>query len=138
MLVEPSELTEVIWVMPGISENCRSERRGDVGGHGLGAGAGQGGADLDGREVHLRQRRHRQQGIADDADQQEGRRQQRGGDGPADEGTGEIHGVACFWHGRDPDQRAGLQDHLPVGDHDSPGLTPALDHDRICPGSRPR
>ena len=24
MLVEPSELTEVIWVMPGISENCRS------------------------------------------------------------------------------------------------------------------
>ena len=24
MLVEPSELTEVIWLMPGISENCRS------------------------------------------------------------------------------------------------------------------
>ena len=24
MLVVPSELTEVIWLIPGISENCRS------------------------------------------------------------------------------------------------------------------
>jgi len=24
MLLEPSELTEVIWLIPGISENCRS------------------------------------------------------------------------------------------------------------------
>ena len=24
MLVEPSELTDVIWLMPGMSENCRS------------------------------------------------------------------------------------------------------------------
>ena len=50
------------------------------GGHGLRAAAGQGGGDLDGREVDLRQRRDRQQRIGDEADEQDAGHQQRGAD----------------------------------------------------------
>ena len=41
------------------------ERLRHRGGHGFGAGAGEVRGDLDGREIHLRQRRHRQQRISD-------------------------------------------------------------------------
>ena len=141
MLVEPSELTEVIWVTPGISENCRSSGVRDVRGHGLRAGARQAGADLDGREVHLRQRRHRQVEEADDAEHQERRRDQRGGDRPADEGRGDVHArrlrlaapaaPAALAAGAPHAGRATparLQRHLAVGDHRLAGAEAALDH----------
>ncbi len=74
------------------------ERGGDVGGHGLGAAAGQGGLHLDGGEVDVGQRRHRQHDVGDDADQQDRDGQKRGRDGPPDEGTGEVQApAAVFW-----------------------------------------
>ncbi len=61
------------------------ERLRHRGGHGLRAGAGQRGGDLDGREVDLRQRRDRQLRIGDEADEQDAGHQQRGADGIANE-----------------------------------------------------
>ena len=125
MLVEPSEFTEVIWVMPGISENCRSS--GVATFEAMVSGLAPGSVALTWRvgKIHVRQRRHRQAEIADDADQQERDRDQRGGDRPVDEGAGEIHGPPAWAPADDPDQRAGFQDHLAVGD------------DRLRPASDP-
>ena len=63
------------------------ERGGDIRRHGLGAGAREVRADLDGGVVDVRQGGHRQADEADDADHQQRRRHQRGGYGPANEGT---------------------------------------------------
>ena len=56
--------------------------------HGLRAAAGQGGCDLNGREVDLRQRGYRQQRIGDEADEQNAGHHQRGADRVANEGRG--------------------------------------------------
>ncbi len=68
------------------------QRRRHAGGHGLGAGAGQAGRDGNGRIVHLRQRRHRQQEERRDARQRDADGEQHRGHGPLDEGAREVHG----------------------------------------------
>eukprot|EP01022_Parablepharisma_sp_SALTPOND_P004196 TRINITY_DN118_c0_g1_i13.p1 TRINITY_DN118_c0_g1~~TRINITY_DN118_c0_g1_i13.p1 ORF type:complete len:2030 (+),score=744.92 TRINITY_DN118_c0_g1_i13:50280-56369(+) len=72
------------------------QRLGHIGGHGLGTAAGQLRGDLDGREVHLRQRCHRQQRPDRHPHQQDGDGQQRGTDGAFDEGCGNAHLVLPF------------------------------------------
>ena len=61
-------------------ERLRDRRR-----HRLGAGAGQGRRDLDGREIDLRQRRDRQVHVGDHADEHEADHHQRRADRVADE-----------------------------------------------------
>ena len=76
------------------------ERLRHRGGHGFRAGAWQAGGDLDGRKIHLRQRRHGQQRIGDQADEQNARHHQRGADGIADEGCGNAlahSGLTLVW-----------------------------------------
>ena len=67
------------------------QRRGDGGGHDLGAGARQAGVDRDGGEVDLRQRRDRQQVEADGAGDGDRDGEQRRGDGAVDEWGGDVH-----------------------------------------------
>ncbi|MOA00799.1 hypothetical protein D3C78_1201740 [compost metagenome] len=78
-------------VDPGNGAEGPFQWRGDAGGHDLRAGAGQAGLHGDHREVHLRQRRHRQQAEADAAQQEDRQAQQHGGDRAVDEGGGEVH-----------------------------------------------
>ena len=66
--------------MPGICASWRSSGCATDDAMVSGLRAGQGGRDLDGREVDLRQRRDRQQRIGDEADEQDARHQQRGAD----------------------------------------------------------
>ena len=108
------------------------ERRGHVGGHGLRAGAGQAGADLDGREVDLRQRRHRQVEIGDDAEDEQRRGDQRGARSGRRMNGLEMLTRAGFF-GRAALARRTLtacraSGHLAVGDHRLAGLEAALDH----------
>ncbi len=63
------------------------QRRGDGAAHHLGAGAGVERLHLDGRVVHLRQRRQRQEAEAHQAREHDREHQQRGRDRPLDEGT---------------------------------------------------
>src|SRR6202034_2748956 len=72
------------------------ERRSDVRGHGHRARPGECDADLNGREVHVWQRRHGQVDIADDPHQQERDRDQRGRDRTMDEGAREAHWTGGF------------------------------------------
>ena len=74
------------------------QRLRDRRGHGFRAAAGQGGGDLDGREVDLRQRCYRQQRIGDEADEQDAGHHQRGADRIADEGRGDslAHSLATL------------------------------------------
>ncbi len=58
---------------PGDERELTLERRGHVGRHGFRTGAGQGGADLNGREVHLGQGRNGKVEIGHEARQQERR-----------------------------------------------------------------
>ncbi len=67
------------------------ERSGDRSRHHLGTCARQAGADVDGREIDLRQRRDRQQRIGDPAGQRQRDQQQRGGDRPLNEWSGNAH-----------------------------------------------
>ncbi len=67
------------------------ERRRHARRHGVGAGAGQLGADRDRRVVDLRQGRDRQHEEGADAGEGDADRQQDGGDRAADEGSGEVH-----------------------------------------------
>ena len=67
------------------------ERRGDRGGHHVRAGSRIGRGHLDGRVVHLRQSRQRQELEGDEARQQQGEHQQRGRHRPFDEGPGRTH-----------------------------------------------
>ena len=62
------------------------------GGHRLRRGAGKLGADGDGREVDLRQRRDREQRIGDEADQQHRQHEEGRRDRPADEEFGDATG----------------------------------------------
>ena len=71
------------------------QRGGDQGLDGFRAGAGELGDHLDGREIDLRQRRDRQGAIAERAGQQDGERQQPGGDRAGDEGGGDVHFMAA-------------------------------------------
>ena len=106
------------------------ERLGHRRGHRLGAAARQIGRDLDGREVHLRQRRDRQQGIGDETDEENAGHQQRGADGITDErcrNPARVHSCrTLFWlgsvarHGR-RDEASGLDLELAAGDHLLPG-----------------
>jgi hypothetical protein len=66
------------------------ERLGDRGRHRVGRRAGQAGADRNGGEVDLRQRRDRQQRIGDDACEQDRHHDQSGGDRMADERAGDA------------------------------------------------
>ena len=61
------------------------------GGHDFRAGTGIAGADRDRRELDARQRRHRQEWVCGEADQNQGRRQQRCRDRTADKGGGHAH-----------------------------------------------
>src|ERR1700692_97763 len=69
----------------------RFQRRGDGSRHGLGARAGQGGRNLDGRIVYLRQGGDRQQRIADQAEPGQARHEQRRRNRAPNERRGEIH-----------------------------------------------
>ncbi len=75
---------------PGIWAICRSSGCATEEAMVSGEAPGRRGADRDGREVDLRQRRDRQQRIGDDADQQDRHHQQRRRDGMADEGAGDA------------------------------------------------
>ena len=72
------------------------QRLGDRGGHRLRRGAGQIGAHRDRGEVDLRQRGHRQQGVGDEADEENRGHQQRRRHRSMYEGSGDaaIHGSA--------------------------------------------
>ena len=74
------------------------QRLRDRRGHGLRAAAGQAGGDLDGRKIDLRQRRHRQQRIGDEADEQDAGHHQRGADRIANERRGDsvAHSLATL------------------------------------------
>ena len=71
------------------------ERGGDGGGHDVGAGAGHGGIDRDGREIHLRQRCDRQLEEGDAAGERDAHGQERRGDRPADERRGDAAEAHC-------------------------------------------
>ncbi len=64
---------------------------GDRGGHHFRAGPRIQGHDLDGGVVHFRQRREGQQPIGQNAGQEDGHHEERGGDGPQDENARRIH-----------------------------------------------
>ena len=70
------------------------QRRGDQRGHGLGIGAGKLGGHLDGGEVDLGQRSHRQQRITENAAQHHRDPEQGRRDRPRDEGRRDVHGEA--------------------------------------------
>ena len=72
------------------------QRRRNRGCHGLRIGAGQLGADLNGRIVDIGQRRDRHQPVGDKTAQQQAHHQQRCRDRPLDEGRGYVHGIACW------------------------------------------
>ncbi len=78
----------------GDAAEAAFERGGHRGGHGVGAGAGQGARDLDGGKIDAGERRDRQAAVGDEPGQDHRRRQQRGGDGPPDEGRRDVHGVS--------------------------------------------
>ena len=69
------------------------QRRGDGGGHHLGAGPGIEGAHFDRREINLRQRRDRQQPIGDGAGEEHRSHQERGRDRPQNERPGNVEGA---------------------------------------------
>ena len=71
------------------------QRCGDAGGHGLGAGPGQAGADGDGWQIDLRQGRDRQLEEGGPAGHGQADGQQDRGDGPADEELRQVHGGAA-------------------------------------------
>ena len=81
-------------VEPGHLAELALERRGDRARHHLRARARIEREHPDGRVVHLRQRRDRQQPIGEQPRQQQRRHQQRRGDGPEDERARDVHGVA--------------------------------------------
>ncbi|MNS52197.1 hypothetical protein D3C72_849070 [compost metagenome] len=81
---------------PGNAAQLALQRRGHGGGHDFRAGAGQVGRHHDHREVHLWQRRHRQQAEADPAQQHDRQAQQHGRHRATDERTGQVHASACF------------------------------------------
>ena len=88
---------EVIVVRPGIWPNWRSSEAVMQGLDGFGAGAGELGGDQDGGEVDLGQRRDRQGVVAERAGQQDGERQQPGGDGAGDERGGDAAQGGALW-----------------------------------------
>ena len=102
MLVEPSDEREVISVTPAMLPSARSSGVATVAAIVSGLAPGSDGADRDGREVHLRQRRDRQQPEGQHAGQRHADRDQRRGDRPGDERRRDVHarlarrrGVAC-------------------------------------------
>ena len=128
----------VIWVRPsarlrrhrrdaGDGRELPLDRAGDRGRHRLGAGAGQRRRHLDGRKVDPRQRRHRKQPIAENAEHDE-----RGGDErrhhrAADADLGNVHvrirPCRAYRHLGPVGQQK-----LAVGDHDVALLEPGFDH----------
>ena len=64
-------------IEPGHLAELNLERRGDRGGHHVGAGAGIEGLNLDCRVIDLGQRRQREEPIGEEADQHDRRHQQR-------------------------------------------------------------
>ena len=89
--VEPSWLDEVIWLMPAMRPNCRSSGVATADAIVSGLAPGSAAPDGNNREVDLRQRRHRKLGVGQGARQQQGEGQQRGGDGPFDSWSGDVH-----------------------------------------------
>jgi hypothetical protein len=72
------------------------ERLGDAGGDGFRTGAGKLRADRDGREIDLRQRRHRQSRESHNAGERDRQRQQRRRHRPRDEWCGNVHSAGSF------------------------------------------
>ena len=70
------------------------ERRRDGGRYRLRARAGHGSLHKDLRKIHLRHRRKGELEIGEGAGEHDGEGKQRGGDGPPDEGGGDIHSTA--------------------------------------------
>ena len=90
--VVPSTLVEVICDRPGsIWPNSVSSGVATVDGHRLRTGAGILRGHRQGRELDVRQRRHRQQREGDQTGQEDRGRQQRRGDRPSDEGRRNAH-----------------------------------------------
>ena len=89
--VEPSVAGRRHLGDPGDAAELALERRRHRRGHRLRAGAGQAGGDLNRRKLHLRQRRDRQERVAERAGQREGDGEQRRADRPVDEGRGDVH-----------------------------------------------
>ena len=91
MLVLPVPLDEVIESSAGNGRELALERAGDRRRHGARIGAGQAGADVEGRVVDLRQIADRQRAVGEDAEQRDRRHQQAGRDRAPDEDFGEVH-----------------------------------------------
>jgi len=77
---DPGDLPELTF------QRCRHRRR-----HRTRVGTGQRRTHADGREIHFRQRRHRQQVERQYAKQRQPDRQQRGGDGALDKWRAKVH-----------------------------------------------
>jgi len=90
---------------PGNRTEGPLQRRGHSRCHHLGAGPGQTGRHHDHREIHLRQRRHRQQAKAHPAQQHDCQAQQHGGYRALDKRAGQVHTDACSAWAALPRQR---------------------------------
>ena len=86
MLVVPRKLGRGHLGDAGDAAELALERRGHRGGHDFRAGARKRGADGDGGEIDLRQRRYRQHAERDGACERDSDREKRGGDGAVNEG----------------------------------------------------
>ena len=89
----PSELDDVISVTEAMRPNWRSRGVATEEAMVSGLAPGRRGVDADGGEVHLRQRRNREDAERHRARQRDGQGQQRGGDRSANEGLGYAHGL---------------------------------------------
>src|SRR5262249_29220948 len=78
-------------VYPGDGGELLLERRGDSRRHRLRVGPGQRGRDLDGREIDVRQIVYRKQTVTHDAENQDGRHDERRGYWAAYEWLGDVH-----------------------------------------------
>ena len=107
-MLRPRSNCSVIWLVPselvrghggqaGDLAELAFQRGGDQGLDRFGAGAGELGGDQDGGEVDLRQGRDGQGAVAERAGQQDGERQQPGGDRAGDERGGDGAQGGALW-----------------------------------------
>ena len=81
--------------MPAMVENCFSSGVATAEAIVSGLAPGSSARDLDGREVDVGQRRHRQQAIGGDAEDQDAGHDQHRHDRPADEELAEVHDASA-------------------------------------------
>ena len=94
MLVEPSELDEVISVTPGISPSRRSSGAATVAAMMVGSAPGRLAETRMVGNSTVGMLDDRQEAVGHDAGEKQAERQQRGADRAEDEGLGEVHGAA--------------------------------------------